>query len=91
MITNLKEIYKKIEIGDIIGIYCDTYKSEERLKIGKVLNIEKCYSDCNHYYGCNIKITIDIKRDRCFLFTTGKCLIKYIIKNNFITEEEFNV
>lgn len=98
-ITNPKEIYERIEVGDTIAYYRDGRRREDTLKIDKVIKIEWCgkqsspICSCNSSeYKCDRYIFLDKNKNMdCFGYS-GRTCIKYIEKfEEFLTEEDMTI
>jgi hypothetical protein len=90
IITDPKEIYKNVEIGDILCVYTDSYKRDKIIR--KVTGLTKCTSGTGCGWGCKNLIDLEDYYQNCFQYGSEKCILVYLIKKeNFISEEEFMV
>jgi hypothetical protein len=91
IITDIKEIYEKVEVGDTLTYYKNSYMVEENIISTIVTGIEEC-TKCNDIV-CRKKIhTIRKGNCGCYWYGVDKCsLINLIKKEEFIKEEEFKV
>jgi hypothetical protein len=90
IITDLKEIYEKVEVGDILVHYSGPDFKEERIQKNVVIEIESCYR-CKSKI-CKKEIHVENWIHYCFHYGLDVYTIKYLIKKeDFITEEEMMI
>jgi hypothetical protein len=92
IITDKEEIYEKVEVGDILCVYTDSYKRDKIIR--RVIKISPCeFTGCG--WGCKNHIYLEDHDEHCFQYGRKETseeftIIKYLIKlEDFLKEEEF--
>jgi hypothetical protein len=88
IITDIKEIYEKIEVGDTLTVG-DNYFCK-KIITGKVIDIKLCKQhDSMCMYGCSKYIYLEGHDNHCFQYGNERCIIKSLSKKEgFIKKEE---
>lgn len=83
------DAYDHLEIGRKIGYY----KGDpiyNKIADGYITDIIECDNFDDECRPCNVQISIDGKPPECFRYG-DKCGIRYVIKKEFIDEDEFTL
>lgn len=90
IITDRKEIYNKVEVGDILKHYY-SIGSKGNIIESMVTSIKEC-GKCGVDFICNKYIfTIADNQVGCYMYGSDRCTIISLYKEDFLSKEEMEI